>query len=159
MLELFLNFVCVLIGMEPSIRADLLQLTNEPNSTIYIRNNSLFLVPCEAAGEDPVKVYWRNESVMNSRAVLINTTTKGLWFMSGVQRSGSPKVHRVGTFRCMASNTAGVVMGKKFELNFICKYEICVTPSIMSRSRRVVMFTFCVALKSIYHSPSLFYYG
>lgn len=121
----FLTCVCVFTGMEHTTRADTLQFTNEPNSTIYVRNSIPFLVPCEATGDDPLEVHWRNESVLNSR-VVINTTNKGLWFMRGVQPLRSPKVHRVGIFRCMATNTAGVVMSKKFELNFICKYKICV---------------------------------
>ena len=108
--------------MEPSIQADTLRFTNEPNSTIYVQNNAngSFLVPCEAVGDAPLKTGWRNETVLNSR-VEINTTTEGLWFIHGVQRLGSSGVHRVGIFRCMAYNTAGVVMSKKFQLNFICK--------------------------------------
>lgn len=107
--------------MEPPIRAAMLKFTNEPNATVYIQNNnSSFLVPCEAAGDEPLETFWRNETVLNSR-VVITTTAKGLWFIHGVQRSGSPAVHRVGIFRCMARNTAGVVMSKKFELNFIRK--------------------------------------
>ena len=117
----FLTCVYIFTGMEPSIQADILRFTNEPNSTIYVQNNnSSFLVPCEAAGDKPLKTYWRNETVLNSR-VVINTTTKGLWFIHGVQRLGSSGVHRVAIFRCMASNTAGVVMSKRFELNFIRK--------------------------------------
>ena len=121
----FLTCVCVFTGMEHTIRADTLKFANEPNSTIYVRNSSPFLVPCEATGDEPLKIDWRNESVLNSR-VVINTTNKGLWFMRGVQPLRSPKVHRVGIFRCMATNTAGVVMTKKFVLNFICKYKIYV---------------------------------
>lgn len=121
----FLTCVCVFTGMEHAILADAPKFTNEPNSTIYVRNGSPFLVPCEATGEEPLKIDWRNESILNAR-VVINTTNRGLWFMHGVRPLRSPKVHRVGIFRCMAGNTAGVVISKKFELNFICKYKICV---------------------------------
>ena len=99
-----------------------MRFMSEPKSTIYVRSNtnSSLFVPCEAAGDAPLKTGWRNETVLNSR-VVINTTTKGLWFIHGVQRLGSSEVHRVGIFRCMAYSTAGVLMSKKFQLNFIRK--------------------------------------
>lgn len=111
--------MCVFVGIKPPTLAGSIRFTVEPNSKVYVAENaSSFLVPCKAMGEQPVHTYWRNESVLNPMFV-VNTTNEGLWFRRQVQALG----HRVGTFRCMAKNTAGVVMGKKFEVKFIREYK------------------------------------
>ena len=108
-------------GLNPTISGDVLKFTEQPNSRIYIPSNHSVFVPCEATGLQPLAINWRNESVLNS-PVVINTSSNGLWFANDVQRTKSLGVHRVGTFRCIASNTAGVLMSEKFDVSFTCKY-------------------------------------
>ncbi|XP_028402600.1 protogenin-like [Dendronephthya gigantea] len=104
-------------GLIPTISGDVLTFTRQPDSKIYIPHNLSVFVPCEATGIQPLTIDWRNESVLNS-PVVINASSNGLWFTNDVQRTRSSGVHRVGIFRCVASNTAGVLFSEKFDVSF-----------------------------------------
>ena len=108
------------LGWTPA-EAAILNFTLEPKFSVLVERNRAFTIECSANGVPIPNVYWWKDGAVLAPSEDVRFTQNGLYFRAGVREShlGSP---RVGVLRCMARNSAGVLMGTKVALEIICKY-------------------------------------
>ena len=84
---------------------------------MFVQRNHGFRINCSAKGDPEPYITWIKDGrfVMPTKKRRVGPNG-ALYFVDGVSDFD------VGIFQCRSSNAAGVLLGKKVELELICKY-------------------------------------